>query len=247
MSIIYLDAGHGGAQTGASTVYGGKTYYEKDFNLKIILRVRDFLKTVKPLPAIYLWRDTDVNGNLYTRGQDAKSKNSDVFVSVHNNSGVSGASGTETLYPKDFTPGHEVGQQFASSIQATFIGYMNSRGWGIVNRGITIWTNSTAELGVFQGAAPIPSCLIEVAFLSSQSDMQKLLNPDFIDDSAYAIALGIVKWLNSHNNAGLSDPLREPIPAPLEEKSLNIAGILIPAILIGGVAFIAYYFFVRRK
>lgn len=248
MAVIYLDAGHGGTAPGTSGTYNGKTYLEKDMNLKIILKVRDFLKTVKPLPAIYLWRTYDHNGELYARGQDAKAKNSDVFVSVHNNAySDSSVTGTLVLYPKDFTEGHIVSKEFAGFMESTVVGYLNSRGWGVVNRGIDIWTNSpkpTDELGVFAGAAPIPSCLIEVAFMSSPSDMQKLTNPQFTDDAAYAIALGIVRWLNANKNSGLSDPLRT-IPVPVEKATANIAKVLIPVVLIGGIAYLVY--FLRKR
>jgi N-acetylmuramoyl-L-alanine amidase len=236
LATFYIDAGHGGQETGAVRVYKGKDYFEKDFNLKLAILVKGYLQTVYPAQTIYLYRDADFNGNRLIRGQDAKSKGADVFVSIHNNAtGNATASGTETLYPKTFTDGWETSKNFANYMQDTIVDYMDSKGWNVVDRGITTWTNNTAELGVFQGSAPVPSCLVECAFMTNDSDMEKLLNPLFLEDMAYSIALGTVRWLNINKGLNLPEPRRfsEFIP----QKSV------LPLIGVGIItAILAYYF-----
>lgn len=239
MSIIYIDAGHGGTETGAVRTYNGVTYSEKDINLQIAMQVKKFLATIKPLPTVYLYRETDHNGNRCLRGTDAKNKGSDIFVSIHNNAADATASGTLTLHPKTFTPGYMQSTQFAQLMQTSLVNYLNSKGWNVKNNGIDIWTNSTAELGVFECSAPVNACLVECAFMTNDSDMAKLLKPDFIEDLGYGIALGCVKWLNQNKNAGLSEPIRNqitPSAPPSQGIFPVVAGILVIAAL-GGVTY----------
>jgi len=237
LAIFYIDAGHGGAETGATRTYNNVQYSEKDFNLQLALLVKRFLQTISPQQTIYLYRETDKNGNRYMRGQDAKSKGADIFISIHNNSASNtSASGTLTLYPKTFTLGWETSKNFASYMQGTVISYMNSKGWGVTDNGISIWTNSDSELGVFQGAAPIPSCLVECAFMSNNKDIEKLLNQGFLEDMAYSISLGAVRWLNKYKGLNISEPKR--IEEAMIEKSS-----LLPVLGIALIAIVSYYVF----
>mgnify|MGYP003564864140 CR=1 FL=1 len=237
LAIFYIDAGHGGEKPGATRTYQGKTYYEKDFNLQIALEVEKFLLTVSPTPTVYMYRTTDKNGNLSVRGQDAKNKGADVFISIHNNStGSSAICGTLTLYPKTFTAGWETSKDFANTMQKTLINYLNTRGWNMDDKGLTTWTNSSGELGVFVGAAPVPACLVECAFMSCDGDIQKLLNPEFIADVGYAVALGAVTWQNQ-KRFNLSEPVRYP----KKEETIPGRGVLFPLLFLSSVAGFLYY------
>jgi len=240
LATFYIDAGHGGEKPGAKRTFQGVTYYEKDFNLQIAMKVREFLLTVSPAQTIYMYRTTDKNGNLSVRGQDAKNKGADVFISIHNNSITSPSiCGTLTLYPKTFTAGWETSKNFASTMQQTLIDYLNTQGWNMDDKGLMTWSNSSGELGVFSGSAPIPSCLVECAFMSCDGDIQKLLNPDFITDVSYAIALGAVTWLNKQG-FNLSTPVR--YPKKEEEQPFHpTRGVFFPLLFLGSFAGFLYY------
>jgi N-acetylmuramoyl-L-alanine amidase len=243
MTKIYIDAGHGGTETGTSGTYKGITYLEKNINLQIALQVKKFLATVNPAPVVYMSRQTDITKGTCTRGSDAKSKGVDVFVSIHNNSNGSSANGTLTLYPKDFTAGHEQSKQFATLMQTTLVNWLNKQNWKVKNDGISVWTNSTAELGVFRCSAPTNACLVEVDFMSSQSDMAKLVNPKFIEDAGYGIALGIITWLNQSKGINLSNPIKSPIKStPSTTKFTSFLGFLFILALLGG----ASYYIIKR-
>jgi hypothetical protein len=71
--------------------------------------------------------------------------------------------------------------------------------------------------------------------MTNDSDMEKLLNPLFLEDMAYSIALGTVRWLNINKGLNLPEPRRfsEFIP----QKSV------LPLIGVGIItAILAYYF-----
>lgn len=242
MTTIYIDAGHGGTDFGTKGTYKGVTYYEKNINLQIAFEVKKILEMVKPAPLVYMSRTTDTFIDVCARGQDARNKGADVFVSIHNNSYSSTSTGTLTLYPKTFTAGYEASKQFASLMQNTVVNWLNKQNWNVKNNGISVWTNSTSELGVFRCGAPINSCLVELAFMSSPSDMEKLANQNFIKHSAYGIALGIVTWLNQNKGTNLSIPTLM-LPTPSSDKT--ILGILFALAIIGGASY--YYVFKKRR
>lgn len=101
--IILIDPGHGGKDTGAIGNFGLK---EKDVNLDVALRLKDFLKrNLKDYPdiKIYMTREKDVYLSLEDRVQMAKDLNADMFFCIHTNSSRYNrynASGFETYYPR---------------------------------------------------------------------------------------------------------------------------------------------------
>lgn len=82
-ATIFIDAGHGGKDPGTKGSVGGNTYYEKDINLSIAL----FLE--KELNArgfnVVMSRTTDKTVELSQRAPMAKEANADMFISIHCN------------------------------------------------------------------------------------------------------------------------------------------------------------------
>jgi len=101
--IILIDPGHGGKDTGAIGNFGLK---EKDVNLDVALRLKDFLKrNLRKYPniKIYMTREKDIYLSLEDRVQMAKNLNADIFFCIHTNSSRYNrynASGFETYYPR---------------------------------------------------------------------------------------------------------------------------------------------------
>jgi N-acetylmuramoyl-L-alanine amidase len=93
--LIYLDAGHGGKDSGAI----GNGIKEKDIVLDIVKRMAAGLKAYDC--DVMLSRDTDVFLTLDERTSKANAAKADVFVSVHINSAVNTtARGFESyIYP----------------------------------------------------------------------------------------------------------------------------------------------------
>ena len=81
--LVVLDAGHGGADQGSSSVYNGKTIKEKDLNLAVAKRLYELLSAAGA--DVKLLRDSDVSMGLQTRPQMANALGADLFISIHNN------------------------------------------------------------------------------------------------------------------------------------------------------------------
>lgn len=248
---IVIDPGHGGTDSGANGSFEGVTYLEKTMNLDISLKLRDFLLTVKPKLNIIMTRTEDIFMGVCAKGTVAKQHNADVFISNHNNAtGNSGVCGALTLYPDANIQNFLGSKVFAEFVQQNMVGYLNNQGWNMVDRGIA---NFRTNLGVFRCSQPIPACLTETAFMTCPFDMGKLRQEEFRADSAYGMALGIVAYLNETKNAGLSQPLREPVvpEEPEPPKPVPVPtepNILLPVLLAGGLSFgLAYFFLIRRR
>ncbi|HEY8369773.1 MAG TPA: N-acetylmuramoyl-L-alanine amidase [Thermodesulfobacteriota bacterium] len=94
-SLVVLDPGHGGRDTGA---VGPRGTQEKDLTLAIAKRTRDILVRESDLEVL-LTRETDVFVPLQARVAMANARGADLFVSIHLNAAPSrDAIGTETYF-----------------------------------------------------------------------------------------------------------------------------------------------------
>src|SRR5690625_7648935 len=80
MTKIYIDAGHGGNDPGAS----GNGLKEKDLTLTIAKKVQAILKDYA---TVRMSRTTDKTLSLTQRTNDANSWGADYFLSIHINAG----------------------------------------------------------------------------------------------------------------------------------------------------------------
>lgn len=176
MRKIFLDAGHGGSDPGASN----NTIHEKDIALKITLKLNDILK--KGGFQTELSRTTDVFIALSERAKKANNFGSDVFVSIHLNSAANKtANGIETLVYEN----KGTNNKLASSIQNELITATNATNRGIKERCDLVVLNSTK----------MPAVLIETGFLSNKTEKNLLVTETYQNKIAQAIANGILQYL----------------------------------------------------
>lgn len=178
--IVVVDAGHGGSECGAT--YGG--IYEKDVNLKIAKYVQSELE--KNGVRVYMTRVSDVTTSLSSRTTLANNLNADLFVSVHNNAMINKSSinGTEVLYPtssiiKNGITAYSLAQKLQDVVSAN-AGTYNK---GIINRNNLYVLNKTN----------MPAVIVEVAYMTNSSDLQKLKDETFLEKAGKAIAQGILE------------------------------------------------------
>lgn len=94
LSVIVIDPGHGGKDTGASV---GKAR-EKDIVLDIALKLGNFIKTNFPEIKIIYTRSTDIFIPLHERANIANKNKADLFISIHANAVENiSVQGTETF------------------------------------------------------------------------------------------------------------------------------------------------------
>ena len=185
--IIYLDAGHGGIDPGATY----KDINEKDIALAITLKLEEALS--KKGPIVYLTRRTDtdladVNATYRKRsdlGKRAKLINEsdcELYLSLHLNSYPSTKWAGAQVF---FTTKNDSNKIIAEFIQNELKEKMNT------NREFKEIKNMYMYDRISK-----PGVLIEVGFLSNTNDRNNLLNEKYQEKLVMAITDGVIKYLH---------------------------------------------------
>lgn len=179
--VIGLDAGHGGAASGAVSITGLK---ESEINLKIVYEIKKLLESKGA--QVVLSREDDSNLNMTTRKKTFLENNIDLMVSVHNNAGGSPlkAMGTSTYYK------HIVNRELASCLLDRMLEL------GVPNYGLVGNFN-------FSLNAPIeyPNALVECLFMSSLPDEEMLADPKTPEIIARKVVAGLEDYLKKVKKA----------------------------------------------
>ncbi len=191
--VIILDPGHDSTHAGAS-YYG---YQEQDLVLKIATYCKEELQKYTGI-SVYMTRET-VNCAFGGKGTDsatcnakrvefAASKGADVYVSFHLNASTGNANGVGVYYPNSSYRSDigQEGKELAASIYRKLAALgLSTWAGGILIRNSENNTRypdgSLADyLAVIRRSklAGFPAVLIEHAFLSSATDVEKFLNTD---------------------------------------------------------------------
>ncbi len=172
---IVVDAGHGGSNIGAKGVTTG--ILEKDYTL---LFAKALEKSLKEKGArVLMVRDKDTTIDNKDRVLWAIAQNPDLFISIHlNSSGRPTVRGTSTYYK------HVAYSTLSQSILRQLLEIDDLLEFGHVGS------------FNFQPVQPTgyPSCLVEVAFLSSPEDEKMILSPDFHRKIAKQVRQGVADW-----------------------------------------------------
>ncbi|MCU0381621.1 MAG: N-acetylmuramoyl-L-alanine amidase [Chitinophagaceae bacterium] len=176
---IAIDAGHGGANTGATGVSSG--VLEKDYCLRIARELESHLRK-SGARNIFMTRTTDTTLDMPDRILMLRQADPDLLVSIHlNSSGRDTVQGTSTYY--------------------RYIGFRPLSGH-ILKRMLELKLKEFGNVGHFNfalsGPTEYPNCLVEVAFLSNPEDEKKILDPRFQKSVARKITDGIRDWLKEN-------------------------------------------------
>ena len=177
---VCVDPGHGDYDAG--TVNADKTRLEKDDNLRISLKLRDHLKEYGI--NVVMTRDDDTFVELEDRTDIANNAKCDFFVCMHRNAYDGDMKGVEiwvnNAQPKEDTA---LAKNILDGLEK--VGISNNRGvcYGYVGQPEI---NYHVNIYTF-----MPSCLVELGFLTDETD-----NKDFdahMDEYAKAVADAVVK------------------------------------------------------
>ncbi|GAB6172569.1 N-acetylmuramoyl-L-alanine amidase [Paradesulfitobacterium aromaticivorans] len=187
--VVMLDPGHGGYDPGAITKQG---VYEKDINLKMANKIRDFLKPsgIEVIqsrdededfaPDRGTGKTTKKQIDLNYRIAIAQQAKADIFVSIHVNAAItSQKSGAETFY--HFSS--DSGKRLAETIQSELIKIPG------MNRRVA----KPADFYIIRNTA-MPAVVIELGYLSNAAERSKLQQSWYQDQLAKAIAKGIAQY-----------------------------------------------------
>lgn len=220
LSVVVIDAGHGGYDSGAN---GPTGLHEKDATLAIALRLRDLITRQMPEVKVVLTRSDDRYVSLGERARIANAAQADLFLSIHMNSSPSRhANGTEVYRYSATSNGTEL-EKFENQGAPE-----DSSGAGLdrVLAGLEESTKDrfSVELGGLvkqslvqstgydlndrhddiEGArffvlahAKMPAVLVEVAFISNRREEKLLRTAEFQQDVADALCGAIAKYRGS--------------------------------------------------
>ena len=176
-NVLVLDAGHGGHDPGAQN--NGTN--EKDLTHKIIYTLmKDKFAGNAPDTKVYWTRTKDSYITLANRAAFAKSVRADAFISLHMNSAKSGsANGTEVYYSVSNNKTSFSG--ITSKAMANLFRKQLLADLKTTNRG-----TKTAAYYVLKHNT-VPAILIELGFISGNSDYSKLTNATFQKNAANSI------------------------------------------------------------
>ena len=176
MALIVLDAGHGGANPGAT--YNGRQ--EKEDALALALAIGAILEYNGV--DVYYTRTTDIYESPYEKAAEANRIGAEYFVSIHRNS---------SEYPNQYT-GIEslVYNQYSEAARMAYNINAQLEQIGFVNQGIEERPNL-----VVLNSTQMPSVLVEVGFINNDND--NMLFDERFDDIAQAIAEGILMSINN--------------------------------------------------
>jgi N-acetylmuramoyl-L-alanine amidase len=179
LPLIVLDAGHGGRDPGA--IYEG--IHEADINLAVMSRIASLIKADERLE-LRQTRTLDITVSLEDRIAVANNSDAPLYLSIQSNaSPYTEASGIETLV-SDQVASNAPAWQFAEILQDAVTDVTSARDRGV--RAQELYLHS----------AKMPAALIEVGFLTNNTERAKLLDADYQDQIAQGIYDGIVNYLS---------------------------------------------------
>lgn len=171
---VVLDAGHGGSDYGA--IRAGIN--EKDINLDIVKKVQSILASKGV--SVAMTRNTDDFISLPDRTIFTANSCPDIFVSVHvNSSSKQEISGIETHYY------HENSMELAQTIHSCLISEVKTNDRGLFKSKFYVINHTD-----------VPAILVEIGFLSNNEERADLVSELRKQQTAKAIADGIIKYLN---------------------------------------------------
>ncbi len=221
--LVVLDPGHGGIDSGAETAKGIK---EKDIVLAFTLRLQELLVDSGRFD-VALTRDDDTFLRLEERVALARANKADIFISIHADSfqqpQIRGASvytrdenATDVLdkvladneNKTDVIAGFSM-PQMAPQVVDILLDLMRremrhhsfSLAQSIVHQlepSVELRRFPVRQADFFVLQAPdVPSVLVELGFLSNADDMANLMQGDWQDRTAEALARGISTYFDS--------------------------------------------------
>src|SRR5690625_4268556 len=205
MTKIYIDAGHGGNDPGAS----GNGLREKVLTLTIAKKVRDLLKG---RATVRMSRTNDKTLSLSQRTNDANNWGADYFLSIHINAG--GGTGYE-----DFIYNGNVSNK-TKTIRDTIHAEIIKQIPDVNNRG-----KKTANFAVVRQSL-MPSMLTENLFIDTKADAVLLKSNAFLNKVAKGHANGIIKAFGLGKTSAPSKPSKPKASKPKSSSNLGLVDYL---------------------
>ncbi len=189
--LVLIDPGHGGDDPGAvyspeNTDADAAQIKEKDLNLEISLMLYDMLK--ESGIRVELTRYEDLALELADRVEMANHLDASLFISIHNNAAPDqSANGTLTMFnpAKDYASYGITGERAAQLLHEEMVGELETADGGLQEMSKSKVLSDTK----------MPSVIAQVAYITNESDRQKLMTEEFRKKAAQALHDGVIKVL----------------------------------------------------
>lgn len=180
-TVVCLDAGHGGDDVGAE--YNGR--YEKDDDLDITLAVKEELENLGV--EVILTRSQDISMDNAPRAEYANLYDAALLVSIHRNyyEGYEAVNGIEAWINSQFLEEDE-------ALATTILEEIEKAVPKSTIRGVKGGTMDGEGNYTINRVAQMPSCILELGFISSNYDNNLL--DTYFSDYTKAIAQGIYAY-----------------------------------------------------
>jgi len=179
---VVLDPGHGGNDPGALGTVDGKTKNEKSINLSVAKLVKEELEARGI--EVLMTRSEDATMSLDNRSKYANKNDAAMYVSIHVNaaSNAPKANGIEVFYASQNNDNYygTTSKNVAKAILDALID-----GTGATNRGVKVERHYVTRTSL------MPAVLIELGFITNESEAAKLVDGSYQKKLANAIADGI--------------------------------------------------------
>ena len=195
--VIYLDAGHGGYDPGAT--YQNVT--EKSLNLAMQSLVK--AKLERAGYRVVTTRDTDTHVDLLSRSTKVNASNADLFISIHfNASPHATAQGIETYYYQyypEYQPAinktyHNHQERLrrsallAAAIQNATVQATYAQNNGVLRETFAVLRETTA-----------PAVLLELGYMSNARELRQITQPSYQEKLATGIVSGIFSYYKTYS------------------------------------------------
>jgi len=189
IGTVVIDPGHGGYDNGASSADG--RIVEKDFDLKIAIKVKDVLEA-NGVQVVMTRINDDIswpadNGkDLQARLDIATKENADLMVSIHCNvsdEDIYNVSGSEVYANAE--------QKKSTALAKSIVAELDQLRPDMPSRGVK---TAVLHLTLFN---KVPTVIVEMGFVSNPKDVDYLINNDTQSKMVNAIANGIINYLKT--------------------------------------------------
>lgn len=181
-TVVIVDPGHGGGDPGAVV---GRTL-EKHLVLNIAMQLKGLLE--EQGATVILTRDADVDlggsirEELGRRVALVDRHKANVYLSIHANKDSCNCWGAQTFYQKGGMP---AGKELAVALQAQL-------------RRLTPTTRTALAADYFVlRTSSVPAAMVEVGFLTSPKERERLLDADYQRTLAMAMVLGLADYFKA--------------------------------------------------
>lgn len=184
---VIIDAGHGGEDGGAVANDGT---LEKNLNLDIACRLRDFFELSGY--TVYMTRETDcsLSGDTFNKNEDmharielARKYPDALFISIHlNKFSIEKYSGAQVFYSGN----HSDSKLLAQAIQSTIHQNLQPDN----NRQIKPGDDNSILLRLIES----PAVIVEGGFLSNEAELAQLKTEQYRSRLAFSIFMGVIQY-----------------------------------------------------